>query len=125
MLLYHHASAPSLFALYGPTLDPTTCHTHVILLSALDGTVANRSSTELIQWDDDLINIFKDTKNALSSNKVIALPRPTDHLWIVTDAAVKNRGIGATLYVTRDENPRLAGFCSAKLRTQQVRWLPC
>ena len=64
------------------------------VLSALEGTVANRSSTELIQWDDDLINIFKDTQNALSSNKVIALPRPTDHLWIVTDAAVKNRGIG-------------------------------
>ena len=72
------------------------------VLSALEGTVANRLSTELIQWDDDLINIFKDAQNALSSNKVVALPRPTDHLWIVTDAAVKkswNRGY--TVHNTR------------------------
>ena len=53
------------------------------------------------------------------------LPRPDDQLWIVTDGAVKNRGIGATLYVTRQTKLCLAGFFSAKLRGRQPKWLPC
>ena len=34
-------------------------------------------------------------------------------------------GIGATLYVTRNNKLQLAGFFRAKLRGRQVTWLPC
>ena len=55
----------------------------------------------------------------------ISLPRPDDELWIITDGAVKTPGIGATLYVTRNNKLQLAGFFSAKPRGRQVTWLPC
>ena len=35
------------------------------------------------------------------------------------------RGLGATLYVTRQDRLLLAGFYSSKLRKHQVTWLPC
>ena len=53
------------------------------------------------------------------------MPRPDDKLWIVTDGATHNHGIGATLYVTRPSGLHLAGFFSAKLRARQNSWLPC
>ena len=68
---------------------------------------------------------FAAAQTALSTNCQITLPRPTDHLWIVTDGAVNKPGIGATLYVTRSGKLHLAGFFSAKLRGRQVSWLPC
>ena len=40
-------------------------------------------------------------------------------------APSSKRGLGATLYVTRDHQLFLAGFFSAKLRKHQVTWLPC
>ena len=49
----------------------------------------------------------------------------SDQLWIVTDSSVVKRGIGATLYVTRNNRLSVAGFFSAKLKKHQVTWLPC
>ena len=46
-------------------------------------------------------------------------------MWIITDGAVKTPGIGATLYLTRNNKLQLAVFFSAKLRGRQVTWLPC
>ena len=46
-------------------------------------------------------------------------------MWIITDGAVKTPGIGATLYVTRNNKLQLAGFFSAKLRGRQITRLPC
>lgn len=46
-------------------------------------------------------------------------------MWIITDGSVSKCGIGATLYIMRDDKIRLAGFFSAKLRKHQVTWLPC
>ena len=40
-------------------------------------------------------------QSALSAKHCIALPRPDDQLWIITDGAVRTPRIGATLYVTR------------------------
>ena len=40
-------------------------------------------------------------QSALSAKHCIALPRPDDQLWIITDGAVRTSRIGATLYVTR------------------------
>ena len=68
---------------------------------------------------------FSHAQESLHTNKSITLPHPSDQLWIVTDGSVKERGIGSTLYVTRDKQIRLAGFFSGKLRVHQVKWLPC
>ena len=68
---------------------------------------------------------FNRAQNKLMSNCTVVLPRHDDQLWIVTDGSVKNHGIGAALFVTREGKPLLAGYFSAKLRGHQVTWLPC
>ncbi len=95
------------------------------LLHPLDQAVAGRQSREEIQWSDELLHAFKQAQDALKNTRTITLPRPEDELWIVTDGSVKNRGIGATLYVLRDNSLLLAGFFNAKLKKHQVTWLPC
>ena len=64
-------------------------------------------------------------QKALAENRAISLPHPSGHLWIVTDASDRQHGIDATLYITRIDQLRLAGFFSSKLRKHQVTWLPC
>ena len=95
------------------------------LLAKLDDAVAGRESKESIQWSDDLRASFRKAQAALSTARTISLPIPSDQFWIVTDGALRNPGIGVTLYVTRNDKLRLAGFFSAKLRGSQVTWLPC
>ena len=53
------------------------------------------------------------------------MPRPDDMLWIVTDGSTKNKGIAATLYTNRHNRLVLSGFFNAKLRKNQINWLPC
>ncbi|XP_041367404.1 uncharacterized protein LOC121382005 [Gigantopelta aegis] len=95
------------------------------ILAPFDDIVAGRQSKDEIVWSNDLHDAFSHAQTMLSSNKAIVLPNPKDQLWIVTDGAVKDPGIGATLYVTRHNQPHVAGFFSAKLRPRQVTWLPC
>ena len=94
-------------------------------LTPLDAATAGRPSQESISWTDDLRTAFHSAQNALSSALAITLPRPEDQLWIVTDGAVRDPGIGATLYVTRRDKLHVSGFFSAKLRGSQTTWLPC
>jgi hypothetical protein len=94
-------------------------------LAPLDDAVAGRDSKDSVTWNDDLLHAFRIAQRSLSNNKTIYLPRPDDTLWIVTDDAVRNPGIGATLYVSRGEKLLLSGFFSAKLRSYQIPWLPC
>ena len=95
------------------------------LLHPLEQVVAGKQSNARVAWNEGLLQAFNAAKVALGDNKTITLPLPGDALWIVTDAAVKSAGIGATLYVMRDEHLCLAGFFNAKLRKHQVTWLPC
>ena len=81
----------------------------------LDAAVAGKQSQDQISWTDDLLGAFSSAQRALDHCKVITLPRPSDTLWIVTDGAVKAGGMGATLYILRDNDLRLAGFFSARL----------
>ena len=94
-------------------------------LTPLDAVTAGRTSQESITWSDSLRDAFHNAQKALSSALSITLPRPEDQLWVVTDGAVKDPGIGATLYVTRNNKLHIAGFFSAKLRGTQTTWLPC
>jgi hypothetical protein len=95
------------------------------LLAPLDSIQAGQVSQDHIQWTDSNRAAFTKAQTSLGSCKTITLPRREDQVWIVTDGAVKNHGIGSTMYVTRDDKPILAGFFSAKLRERQFTWLPC
>ena len=95
------------------------------LLAPLEENIAGLDSKDTISWSDDLIHSFLQAQQALKSTKSIHIPHPQDTLWIVTDAALREPGIGATLYLSRkDDKLLLAGFFSAKLRKCQVSWLP-
>ncbi|CAG2213632.1 unnamed protein product [Mytilus edulis] len=94
------------------------------LLSLLENAVAGSESKDTILWTEELNSAFTSAQNALSTNRSIALPRPNDQLWIVTDGALKTCGLGATLYINRNDKLLLAGFFSAKLRQTQRQWLP-
>ena len=100
-------------------------HGYADLLDPLDKATAGRESKEKIDWTEDLLLAFKDAQAALSKCKQITIPQPEDLLWIITDGSVKNRGIAATMYVHRNNRLLLAGFFNAKLRKNQVTWLPC
>lgn len=94
-------------------------------LTPLDAVTAGRTSQESITWSDSLRAAFHNAQKALSSALSITLPRPEDQLWVVTDGAVKDPGIGATLYVTRNNKLHIAGFFRTWLRGTQTTWLPC
>ena len=95
-------------------------------LIPLDKAVTGPMSNEKLLWSDDLSAAFEKARSALSSAQTIYLPKVEDQLWIVTDGAVRKPGLGATLYITReDDKPKVAGFFSSKLKKLQVDWLPC
>ena len=94
-------------------------------VAPLDAVTAGRPSQESIHWIDDLRDAFRSAQNALSSALTITLPRPEDQLWIVTDGAIRDPGIGATLYITCRDKLCVSGFFSAKLQGSQTTWLPC
>ena len=95
------------------------------LVDPLKSSLADLQSHDHIQWDDNLRQKFIAAQDALHTHKSIVLPHASDQLWIVTDGSVTQRGLGATLYVTRQDSLLLAGFFSPKLRKHQVTWLPC
>jgi len=95
------------------------------LIDPLECAIAGLQTQDKLTLDETLLHQFQKAQQALSSTKEITLPRPSDELWIVTDGSVTKHGLGATLYVSRDNHLYLAGFFSAKLRKHQVNWLPC
>jgi hypothetical protein len=95
------------------------------VLAPLEAYAAGKPSQEKLKRDDQLLGHFQKAQTYLSSHKAITIPRPSDRIWIVTDGAVKNHGLGSTMYVTRNGQLYLAGFFSAKLRQRQETWIPC
>ncbi|KAL0153092.1 hypothetical protein M9458_051586, partial [Cirrhinus mrigala] len=97
----------------------------VSILAPFDNMVAGGESTAAIVWSDELLQCFQRAQQALSTSCAVTIPRPDDQLWIVTDGALRDPGLGATMYVTRGEKLLVAGHFSAKLRKNQIDWLPC
>lgn len=96
------------------------------LLAPLEEAIGCMDSKDVISWSDDLVRAFQSAQQALQDTITIHIPHPKDTLWIVTDGTLRNPGIGATLYVSREDNKLpLSGFFSAKLRKCQESWLPC
>ena len=98
---------------------------HANLLAPLEEEIKGKDSKHTITWSESLIQAFKKTQEALSDIKSITIPHPSDMLSIVTDASVRPGAIGATLYVIRNNKPKLAGFFNSKLPEFKKRWLPC
>ena len=94
------------------------------LVDPLKSSLADLQSHDHVQWDDNPRQKFTVAQDALNTHKSIVLLRPSDQLWIVTDGSVNRRGLGATLYVTRQDGVLLAGSYSSKLCKHQVTWLP-
>jgi len=94
-------------------------------LQPLDDSTAGLQSNDPIKWTDELNVAFETAQKGLENCKSIVLPKASDQLWVITDGSVKKRGIGATLYVVRNSQPKLAGFYGAKLKDRQVLRLPC
>ena len=86
------------------------------LLAPLESLTAGRQSQDTISWSDELLVCFRSCQEALTSNRSITLSKPDDQLWIATDGSVKMNGLGATLYVLRDQKLHLAGYFSAKFK---------
>ena len=80
------------------------------IVDPLESSLTGLQSSDKLLWDENLTFRFKSAQEYLSKHKSIVLPRPSDILWIVTDGSVTKRGLGATLYVTRDSRLYLAGF---------------
>jgi len=96
-----------------------------VRLGDLETAVAGKDSHGRIAWTDILIRSFSAAQAALNDVKTLTIPKPSDHLIITNDGALRNGGIGSVLYVMRDGNMRLGGYHSAKLSAHQVKWLPC
>ena len=96
-------------------------------LQLLNKSTAGKASNQKIEWNDHLHKAFEKAQKHLLSHKVIHLPRESDQLFVVTDGATETpSGIGATLYIRRDGNLKLAGFFSQQLNNNQSeKWFPC
>ncbi|KAJ8377293.1 hypothetical protein AAFF_G00261420 [Aldrovandia affinis] len=104
------------------------------MLAPFDDVVAGCDSKDVIHWSDELLCAFRYAQKALSSTHAITLPRPADQLWIVTDGAVREPGLGATLFITYSKpcvqafeklcrgefsaSPRVTSFLSTASRFQ-------
>ena len=94
-------------------------------LQPLEQLTHGKKSADKIEWNDSSMDAFKRSQDHLQSSRVITLPKEKDQLWIVTDGASSNSGIGATLYVVRDDALQVAGFFSQQLSPTHRKWLPC
>ena len=99
------------------------CYAEV--LKPLEDICAGKESAEKIVWSDDTVDSFNLSKEHLKKAKPIALPRCSEQLHIVTDAAITPIGIAATLLVVRNNKLTLAGYLSGVLKKNQIRLLPC
>ena len=64
-------------------------------------------------------------KKALKNPKIITIPNPNDQLILVSDGCNSPATVGSTLYIKRGPDFHIAGFFSAKVKKNQIMWLPC
>ena len=95
------------------------------LVSPLEEAIKGLQGCQRIEWSEELLASFKQVQVTLKDPAILTIPRPTDILQLEPDGAVVNKGIGATLFVIRDDKRLLAEFFSKKLKLYQVNWQPC
>ena len=95
------------------------------VLAPLELANKGKDGKERVNWSTELLKSFHEAQKSLLQAKSITVPKPSDTLWIVTDAALRPAAIGGTLYCERQGKPMLSGFFNAKVPEYQTRWLPC
>ncbi len=95
------------------------------LLSPLEDSVKGIKGNQAITWTSDLETAFLEAQKALKSPRALTIPHPTDKLIMTVDASPLNKGLGATLFILRDNKRLLSGFFSFKLKGHQIGWEPC
>lgn len=98
---------------------------YAVLLDPLEAAIAGKDGKVKISWSDELSAAFKKSQESLRDNKAVTLPVSSDILWIVTDGSLKNKAVGATLYIVRNGVTKLGGFFSSKVSKCQAGWLAC
>ena len=95
------------------------------LLSPLEDSIKGIKGAQLVTWTPELETVFIEAQTALKSPRALTIPLPSDRLVLTVDASPLNKGIGATLFILRDNKRLLSGFFSFKLKQHQIGWLPC
>ena len=95
------------------------------LLAPLENSIKGIQGAQHVTWTPQLESSFNEAQAALRSPRTLTIPTPDDKLVLTVDASPSNDGIGATLFILRNERRLLAGFYSFKLKTHQIGWLPC
>ena len=72
-------------------------------VSPLEDSLKGLEGKDSISWTDELSKQFKDVQTLHKSPSLLTIPVPTDHLIMRVDASPVNSGIGATLFLRRDE----------------------
>ena len=95
------------------------------VLSPLENFAANKESSDTLSWTNELIDCFHAAQKFIASPSTIHIPLPSDSLIIMIDAAVKNPGIGAVLFIKRININKhlLGGYFSSKLTKHKEKWL--
>lgn len=92
-------------------------------LSQLEAAICGKQKQDKINWTEELLEHFRKAQAMLSEVKSVTLPTPHDQLIIVHDGS--QIGIGSVMYTMRGSKMKIGGFFSAKLKPNQLRWLPC
>ena len=96
------------------------------IMAPLDNMTAGRPSAEKLNWSSQNSDAFDKAQQYISKATTITLPRKSDKLWIVLDATTKKPAVGSTMYIERSSNEfKIGGFFSAKVKGNQIDWLPC
>ena len=95
------------------------------LLAPLEQSIKGLQGAQLIIWTPQLESYFLETQSALKSPRALTIPISSDKLVLTVDASPLNNGIGATLFILRDNKRLLVGFFIVKLKTHQIGWCPC
>lgn len=95
------------------------------LFGGFDKLHAGKVPGEKITWTEEAKKDFYVAQASLRDLKSFHVPKPDDQLIVVTDGSIKNRGVGAVLYIQRGAKRLLGGYFSATLPEYQSRWLPC
>ena len=95
------------------------------LVSSLEDSIKGLDGNHAIDWTDDLYSHFARIQTALKSPSILTIPKPSDQLVLTVDASPIHKGLGATLFLQRDNKRHLAQFYSFKVKEHQIGWFPC
>ena len=80
---------------------------HSNYINPLDQMVAGRDTREQIKWTEESLDHFHRVQESLKSCVPVTIAKPSDHVWIQTDGALRPgappvSGLAATLFLLRD-----------------------